>query len=65
MRKSNERLFDSGIYARIRELRMTESERRTAIEAMREAERVADAILWVREKLAAVGHYFLKPSLKH
>jgi hypothetical protein len=32
---------------------------------MRIAEAFADAILWVKEKVAAIGTYFLKPSMKH
>jgi hypothetical protein len=24
-----------------------------------------DGLVWVQEKFATLGHYFLKPSLKH
>ena len=65
MRKSNERVLDSGIYARIREVQMSETDRQNAIVALRQAERMVDAYLWVKEKLAIVGNVFLKPSLKH
>lgn len=65
MRKANERAFDSVIYARIREARLSEYERRNALNALRTAEGIADAILWAKEKFAALGHFFLKPSLKH
>jgi len=65
MRKANERLLDSGIYARIREVQMSESDRQYSVDALRQAERLVEAFLWVKEKLADVGHIFLKPSLKH
>ncbi len=65
MRKSNERPLDSGIYAGILEVQMSETDRQNAIAALRQAERMVDAYLWVKEKLAIVGHVFLKPSLKH
>ena len=65
MRKSNERVLDSGIYARIRDARMKESDRRFALSTLYSAELIVDAIVWVQEKVAALGHYFLKPSLKH
>ena len=65
MRKANERVRDSGFYARIREARMSESDRQYALNTMRTAERIVDAILWVKEKTAGFGTYFLKPSMKH
>jgi len=65
MRKANERAVDSGIYGRLREMRMSEHDRRIAIGALRDAEQIAEAILWVTEKVTAFGGLFLKPSLKH
>jgi len=44
---------------------MSELDRQRAINAMRDAEAIADAIVWVKEKVAALGNYFLKPGLKH
>lgn len=65
MRKANERAVDSAIYARIIEARMTEFDRHAALSTLRSAESVVDAIVWIMEKVAALGHFFLKPSLKH
>ena len=65
MRKSNERRLDSGIYARISESRMNESDRHAALSNLHSAELIVDGLVWVQEKFAALGHYFLKPSLKH
>ena len=44
---------------------MSDRERQVAYDAMRIAEAFADAILWVKGKVAVLGTYFLKPSLKH
>lgn len=44
---------------------MSASERRAAINAMQEAEAIADVLLWVREKFQALGAYFLSLGLKH
>ena len=65
MRKSNERTLDSGRDARIQEVQMSAADRQYSIDALRQAERMVDAFLWVKEKLADAGHVFLKPSLKH
>ena len=65
MRKSNERRLDSSIYARISEARMNESDRQAAFSTLHSAELFVDGLVWVQEKFATLGHYFLKPSLKH
>jgi hypothetical protein len=65
MRKSNERSIDSGIYARLRNVRMSASDRQQAVDTLRQAELLVDAFLWVKEKVAACGNYFLKPALRH
>ena len=65
MRKANERVLNSGIYARIREARMSDSDRHNALNTLRSAELIVDTIVWATDKVAALGQYFLKPSLKH
>lgn len=65
MRKSKQTAVGSDIYALIREARMSELDRQVAIHAMRQAEAFVKAVVWVKEKVAALGNYFLKPSLKH
>ena len=65
MRKANERVLDSAIYARISEARMNESDRHSALSTLRSAELIVDTIVWATDKVAALGQYFLKPSLKH
>ena len=65
MRKANERVLDSGIYARLRTVQMSEVDRQTAVAALVQAEKIVDAILWIKQKFADVGHAFLNPSLRH
>ena len=65
MRKVNQSAVGSDIYALIRRAQMSDLDRQVAIDAVRIAEAFADAVLWVKEKVAAIGTYFLKPSIKH
>jgi len=45
MRKSNERRLDSGIYARISEARMNESDRHAALSNLHSAELIVDGLV--------------------
>jgi hypothetical protein len=65
MRNANERLLDSGIYGRLRDVQMSEADRQDAIRSLHQAEQIVDMFVWMKEKLADLGHAFLKPSLKH
>ena len=65
MRNVNQMAGGSDIYALIQKARMSDRERQVAIDALRVAEAFADAILWVKGKVAVLGTYFLKPSMKH
>lgn len=63
LNKSNE---NSSIYERIATIRMSQSERTSALAAMADGEQIADAILSVAQvlrRLLAVPN--LRPSLKH
>lgn len=65
MRKVKHTGFGPEIYALIQRAHMSELERHKAMDAMRMAEGFADALIWVREKVAGMGTWFLKPSVKH
>jgi hypothetical protein len=65
MRESNERALITGIYARLREIRMSRADRETAIHALQQAELIVEAITWLKSRVAAIGGIFLKPSLRH
>jgi hypothetical protein len=64
MRKANERVLDSGIYARLKSVQMSAADRQNAKTALLRAEQLADAVLWLKKKIADVGQAFLKPSLR-
>ena len=65
MRKVNQTATGLDVYALIRKAHMSDLDRQIAIDAMRVAEAFADVVLWVKEKVAALGTCFLKPSMKH
>jgi len=57
---------DSTVYDHLNTIRMSEAERQVAINAMRNAELLVDACVWVSKKVEQiVERLFLKPSLKH
>ena len=66
MNSKTDSKFGSVIYDRINMTRMSPSERRAAISAMRDADTIVDAILWVTRKIEQVGAFLImKPSIKH
>jgi hypothetical protein len=65
MSKVKQRIGGSDIYRRIQDAQLSDIERQTALRAVRNAEAMVDLLFWVKDKLTAVGAYFLKPSLKH
>jgi len=44
---------------------LSERERRRAKHALRDAEAIADAVIWVKERVASLGAMLLKPGFKH
>jgi hypothetical protein len=66
MRNDMEVKMGSTIYERINASRLSDSERRAALQAMADAELIADAIVWVTRKIEQLGaRLFLKLSPKH
>lgn len=58
--------FGSVIYDRLNTVRMSESERQEAINAMRDADAIVDGLLWLGRKIEQLGAFlFMKPSIKH
>lgn len=59
----------STVYDRINSARMSDAERQVAINAMRDADLMIDAFVWVGKKIEQiterVARLFFKPSLKH
>jgi len=65
MSKVNQKATGNSIYALIQRVQLTDRERQVAVGAIHIAEGVASAVLWVKGKVAAMGTWFLKPSVKH
>lgn len=66
MNSNIESKFGSVIMDRINTVQMSASERQAAINAMRDADTIVDAIMWVTRKIEQVGAFlFMKPSIKH
>jgi hypothetical protein len=65
MRKVNQTAIGPDVYALVQRVQMSERDRHDAIEALRVAEGFAAAVLWVKGKVAEMGTWFLKPSVKH
>jgi hypothetical protein len=66
MRNELEIKIGSTVYDKINTVRMSDSERQIAINAMRDAEAIADLVIWVARKIEQLGaRLFLKPGLKH
>lgn len=58
--------FGSVIHAKINAVRMSAGERQVAINAMRDADALVDAIVWITRKVEQLGTFlFMKPSVKH
>lgn len=57
---------DTNLIRRIDGSRLSQSERELAVSALRNAEQLVDACLWVGRKIEQLGaRLFLKPSLRH
>ena len=65
MRKGNQKRLGTDLYALVEKAQLSERDRQVAIDAIEAAEKVANAVLWVKEKVASMGNWFLKPSVKH
>lgn len=65
MRKANVTMSNRLLETRLTQAQMSEHDRNRALSAMRDAEAIADGILWVKEKIASIGAVFLKPGFKN
>ena len=65
MRKGNQKAFGTDLYALIEKAHLSDRDRQVAQDAIHAAERFADAVLWVKDRIASMGNWFLKPSVKH
>ena len=64
MRKAN-RKGNGLVYRRLAETRMNTHEREQAAHALRSAEAIVDAIVWVKDRIGAVSAMLPRPGFKH
>ena len=64
MRKANVNV-NGLLEKRLAETNMSEHDRNHALKLMRDAETIADAIVWVKDRIASVRTLFLKPGFKN
>ena len=65
MRKVKQSGFGPEIEALLTRAHLSDLDRQKVLDAARVAQGFADAAFWVRTKVAAIGTWFLKPSMKH
>ena len=66
MSREIESKIGSTIYTRIQTIKMSETQRQKALNALYEADLIVDGLIWVAKKIEQLGdRSFLKPSLKH
>ena len=65
MSKVKQTTRGSELYKRIRDIQMSEADRHAALNAVQQAEAMADVLIWAKNKLTSISTFFLKPSLKH
>jgi hypothetical protein len=65
MRKANVTVSNRLLEKRLAETHMSEHDRNRALNVMRDAEAIADAIVWAKDKIASIGALFLKPGFKN
>lgn len=66
MRRDTKLTSGSSIYELIQQANMTQSDRQVALNALRQADWIVEALAWVVTKIGRGGaRVFLKPGLKH
>ena len=65
MTKANCKTANCLIYKRLAEMQLSDHCQRLAVYAMRDAEAIADAVMWIKEKIAALGAVFPKLGFRH
>jgi hypothetical protein len=64
MRKTCCSRMNCVIYKQLAGIRISETDRQRAAYALRDAEAIANGVIWVRERIASLGAIVLKPSFK-
>ncbi|MGH8642534.1 MAG: hypothetical protein ACRET6_12545 [Burkholderiales bacterium] len=62
---SNGIVTSSSIRKQLAEMQLGDRARQRAMDALRDAELIVDAMIWVKERAAMLGALFPKPGFKH
>lgn len=65
MRKTSCKTVNCAIYKRLAEMQLSEHDRQLATYALRDAEAIVHAAIWVKERFAALGAMLPKLGFKH
>jgi hypothetical protein len=65
MRIAIRKTANNAIYKRLAEVRLSERDRQQAAYALRDAEAIVAAAVWVKESFASLGAMLPKPGFKH
>ena len=66
MNRHSEFKIGSTIYERIEAMNMSPAERQVALNALQDAEMIADAFMWIKRKLEQLGEFLvLKPIVRN
>jgi hypothetical protein len=65
MSKANCKQSNCIIYRRLAEIQMSAFDRQGVVLARRDAEAIADAVIWVKERVASLGALILRPGFKY
>ena len=64
MRQANCRNLHNLIHKQLAEIRISEDDRRRAVYALLDAEAIANAVIWFKDRIASLGGTVLKPFLR-
>ena len=53
------------VYRQLAEIQLSEYDRRLAVYSMRDAEAIADAVIWAKDRIASLGAVLPKLGFRH
>ena len=65
MRNNNCNSVNRTIYKRLAEIQLSDLDRQRATCALRDAEALADAVIWVKDRIASLGARLPRLGFKH
>jgi hypothetical protein len=65
MRKTTCTQRNCTIYRQLGKIRMSALDRQSAAQAMREGEAIADAVIWLKERIASLGAKLPRLGFRH